>query len=64
MMVFPKALFFVIKFPEIVKNSIFRLICYHKLNDFLKISQDFVLFLQTGEKLTHGMVNFLKNILK
>ena len=32
--------------------------------NFLKISQQFAFFVQTREKLTHGLFNFLKNMRK
>ena len=59
MMVFPKALFLVTDFPEIVKNSIFRL-NYKNFQNCLKVSKQFVFFVQTQEKLTHVIKYFEK----
>ena len=61
MMLFPKALFLVTTFPKIVKNSIFLLNFYQK---FLKVSQQFVYFVQTRENLTHGLLNFCEKYAK
>ena len=52
MVLFPKALFLAPTF-----------LTFHFQN-FLKISQQFVFLVQTREKLTHGLLTFLKNILK
>ena len=63
-MLFPKALFLATTFPNIASNSIFQLNFYQK---FLKISQNFptiCVFVQTREKLIHGWLNILKNMLK
>ena len=51
MMLFPKALFLATPFPKIDKNSIFLMNLYQKFHNFLKISQQFAFFVQTGEKL-------------
>ena len=52
MMLFPKALFLATSFPKIDKNSIFLMNFYQKIINFLKISKQFVFFVQTREKLT------------
>ena len=57
MMLFPKALFLVTNFPKIVKNSICLLNFHQKFSDN-------AFFVQTREKLTHGLLTFWKNMLK
>ena len=60
MMLFPKALFLLTKFPNILNNSLFLLNFHHKF------SQNFptiCVFIQTREKLTR-LLNFMKNMLK
>ena len=37
---------------------------YQNCQSFLKISQQFVFFAQTREKLTHGLLNFTKKYAK
>ena len=63
-MLFPKALFLAGTFPKLVRNYIFLLNLYQKFPDFLKILQQFVIFDQTRENITHGLLPFLKNMLK
>ena len=63
-MVFPKALFLAKTFQKIVKNSIFYWIFIKKFQNFVKNSKLFVFVVETREKLTHGLLNFLKNMLK
>ena len=60
MMLCPKALFLVTNFPKIVYNSIFLLNFHNNFKNLLKISQQFVFFIQMREKLTHGLLNFWK----
>ena len=52
MMLFQNGPFFATTFPKIVKNSIFLLNFSRNFQNFLKISQQFVFFVQTREKLT------------
>ena len=60
MMLFQKAIF-IIKFPEIVKNSIFLLNFYQKLKDFLrKRFPKNLCFSPKRKKLTDGLLNFRK----
>ena len=54
MMLFPVALFLATAFPKIDKNSIFLMNFYQNFQNFLKISQQFVFFVQTREKLTRA----------
>ena len=61
MMLFPKALFLATTFPKIVKHSIFLLNIFQKL---LKISQQFVFFVQTAKNEQVSLLIFLKNMLK
>ena len=64
MVLFPKALFLATTFPKVGKNSIFLLNFYQKFSKLLKISKPFVFFVQTREKVTHGLLNSLENMLK
>ena len=53
MMLFPKALFLATTFPNIAKTiQFFYWILIKKFQNFLKISQQFMFFVQTREKLT------------
>ena len=61
MMLFPKALYLATTFPKIVKKSIFQLNVYENFQRFLKISKEFVFFVQKSEKLTQGFENCIKN---
>ena len=54
-MLFPKALFLAATFQKLIKNSIFLLNFYQ---NFLKIFQQFAIFVQTRRKLTHTLLNF------
>ena len=64
MVLFPKARCFVTDFPKIIKNSIFLLNFYQKLSKFSQNFPKLCVLFQTREKLTHGLLNFLKNMLK
>ena len=61
MMLFPKAKFLATSFPKIDKNSIFLMNFYQKIQNFINISQQFVFFVQTREKLTMGFQIFAEN---
>ena len=61
MVLFPNAIFLITNFPKKVKISIF-LANFHR--NFLKISQQFVFFVQTHKKLTHGLLDLLENYAK
>ena len=66
MMLFPKGIVLATKivksFPKIVKNQFWYWIFIKKFQKFLKISQQVVFFVQTREKLTHGLFNFFWKI--
>ena len=64
MVLFPKALFLAIPFPKLAKNLIFLLIFIKNFQNFLKISKQFVFFVQTREKVAHGLLNSFENMLK
>ena len=65
MILFPKALFLATTFPKIVKNSLnFPIEFLSKIFENFSKFPKFVFFAQTREKLTHGLLNFLKNMLK
>ena len=64
LVLFPKALFLAPTFPKVTKNSIFLLNIYAKFQNFLKISKQFVFFVQTREKLTHGLLNSFEKYAK
>ena len=51
---------FVKFFEKYAKIIIFRHFRRKSFGIFLKISQQFAFFVQTREKLTHGLLNFLK----
>ena len=53
-MLFSKALFLARTFPKVVRKSFLNWFSSKKFQTFLKISQPFVYFVQTSEKLTHG----------
>ena len=55
MMLFPKTLFLATTFPKIVKIQFSYWIFIKNFQKFLKIFQLFVFFVQTREKLTHGL---------
>ena len=61
MVLFPKALFLATTFPKLAKNSIFLLNFFQK---FLKVSQQFVFFVQTAKNEHICLLIFLKNMLK
>ena len=61
MMLFPKALFLSTTLPKIDKNSIFLLNFHQNFQNFLQISKQFVVFVQTRQKLTQGFEISLKN---
>ena len=64
MALFPNGLFLATAFPKIAKNSIFLLNFYQKFSKFSKISKQFVFFVQTREKLTHGFLNIFEKYAK
>ena len=71
MVLFPKALFLLSIFKKIkiikIKNKkiqFFYRIFIKQFQNFLKISQQFVFFVQTRQKLTHALLNFYENMLK
>ena len=64
MVSFQKGLFLATTFPKLAKNLIFLLNFYQKFQIFLKFSQQFVFFVQTREKVTHGLSNSFENMLK
>ena len=49
---------------ELKQTSIFLLNFHQTFQNFLEISQQFVVFVQTHEKVTHVLLNLLKNLLK
>ena len=56
---------FINKIPKNSKKLNFSIeFVSKKFNFLLKISEPFLFFVQTREKLTHGLLNFLKNMLK
>ena len=63
-MLFPKALFLASAFPTVAKNSILNWIFIKIFQDFLKNSKQFVVGVQTNEKLTHVLLNFLEKYTK
>ena len=50
-------------FPKIDKNTMFYCIFIKNFQNFLKISQQFVIFVQRREEFTHRLLNFQKNML-
>ena len=61
MLFLEKALFLATTFSKVAQNSIFQLNLYQ---NFLKISKQFVFFVQTREKATHGLLKFLEKFAK
>ena len=71
MVLFPKALFLVTNFRKKIKNknkkiknSNFLRIFIKIFQNFLKISRQFVFFVQTRKKRTHSLLTYLKNMRK
>ena len=65
MMLFPKALFLVTNFRKNKKIiQFFYRIFIQKFQYFLKISQQFVFFVQTRKKWTHSLLNVFEKYAK
>ena len=61
MVLFPNALFLVTNFPKIIqKMQFFYCIFIKNFQIFLKISQQFVFFVQTCEKIKQGLLNYFE----
>ena len=62
-MLLSKGRFLAKLFKKSLKIQIFLLNFYQKFSDFSQIYNEFMYIVQTREKLTHALLNILKNML-